>query len=398
MISFPENSHAAGERDTFSGIYSSLINNSTHILGGGIPVGTVLLIREDRYTEYSKLLLKYFLSQGIASGHHILFASAEERPSNFIKGLPWIASSGSDGSEDAGDGGSGANRLAEMLEDKMTIAWRYKKMKRFESSVEDGGLVMHQGVERPFCQVFDLTKLIPQSSIESAPMTLVDASMWDDEIEDPYHKLLSIIRQVIDEKYFRASVSPPAGVERNIMRIGIHSIASSSWKSRTPHDLFRFFHALRGLLRYSYSAAVITIPAYIYDSPSFIRRVEHVSDAVIGLESFAGSFSHAAIYALTPSHVRTLKGSPETVNSVYSATYHGLFHVYKLPAINSLIAPSAKLSVLSGGGGNNLGFKLRRKKFSIETFHLPPEGGVNERRTKDGIKSDEKDVVDRSEW
>ncbi|CAG8802435.1 14713_t:CDS:2, partial [Dentiscutata erythropus] len=72
--------------------------------------------------------------------------------------------------------------------------------------------------------------------------------------------------------------------------------------------------------------------------------------------------------------------SSATVNSAYSAEYHGLFHVHKLPSINSLIPPSIKLSILAGNGTeNNLGFKLRRKKFSIETFHLPPEGGINER-------------------
>ena len=83
------------------------------------------------------------------------------------------------------------------------------------------------------------------------------------------------------------------------------------------------------------------------------------------------------------------------MQSIYSATYHGLFHVHKLPTLNSLIPSSTKLSVLSGGGGNNLGFKLRRKKFTIETFHLPPEGGINERRvgpeTNKSVKKKEED-------
>ncbi|CAG8759994.1 398_t:CDS:2, partial [Acaulospora morrowiae] len=324
----------------------------------------------DRYTEYSKLLLKYYLSQGIASGHHVLFASAEEDPINFIKGLPWIADNESDSLDGVADDGK-------LLEEKMTIAWRYKNMKKFESGIKSSnsnivtssvlhhkqipvgsGLGNNQKLESAFNHVFDLTKLIPQSTIESAQMTLVDVNTWNDN-EDPYNRLLSKIHQVIDEKHFRSSVSPPAGVERNAMRIGIHSIASPSWRSKSPHDLFRFFHALRGLLRISCSSAVITIPAHLYDSSLFIRRIEHMSDSVIELESFAGS--------------------PSAANSVYSATYHGLFHVYKLPTINSLLSSSAKLSILSGGGGNNLGFKLRRKKFSIETFHLPPEGGVGER-------------------
>lgn len=66
----------------------------------------------------------------------------------------------------------------------------------------------------------------------------------------------------------------------------------------------------------------------------------------------------------------------------YTQNYHGFFYVHKLPVLNSLLPPSTKLSVLSAGGSNDLAFKLRRKRFAIETFHLPPEGGVSERRTE----------------
>jgi elongator complex protein 4 len=58
--------------------------------------------------------------------------------------------------------------------------------------------------------------------------------------------------------------------------------------------------------------------------------------------------------------------------------------------LNSLLPPSTKLSVLSAGGSNDLGFKLRRKRFAIETFHLPPEGGVVTRRTEPPSTTDTK--------
>ncbi|CAG8711453.1 7479_t:CDS:2 [Funneliformis mosseae] len=292
-----------------------------HILGGGIPIGSVLLIKEDRHTEYARLLLKYFLVQGIVSGHHVLLSTAEERePKNFIMGLPWLSNDTDDSVVDDDD------KTTE-LEEKMTIAWRYKGLKKFESSVKNR------------------------------------------------------IRNVIEENHLNSLLVPPSNVERNnAIRIGIHSIASPSWQSRSSHDIFAFLHALRGLLRFSFGAAVITIPAYLYTSSfsepcSFIRRIEHMCDAVVEVESFAGS--------------------PATTNAIYSATYHGLFHVHKLPTLNSLIPSSTKLSVLSGGSGNNLGFKLRRKKFTIETFHLPPEGGINERRvgpeTNKSVKKEEDD-------
>lgn len=78
----------------------------------------------------------------------------------------------------------------------------------------------------------------------------------------------------------------------------------------------------------------------------------------------------------------SIVGDPVHNEASYTQNYHGFFHVHKLPVLNSLLPPSTKLSVLSAGGSNDLGFKLRRKRFTIETFHLPPEGGVVTRRTE----------------
>ncbi|KAJ1679471.1 Elongator subunit elp4, partial [Spiromyces aspiralis] len=47
------------------------------ILGGGLPVGSILLIEEDRQSEYSRILFSYFISQGIAATHKVCIASAE---------------------------------------------------------------------------------------------------------------------------------------------------------------------------------------------------------------------------------------------------------------------------------------------------------------------------------
>jgi elongator complex protein 4 len=86
-------------------------------------------------------------------------------------------------------------------------------------------------------------------------------------------------------------------------------------------------------------------------------------------------------------------GSPP-LQSIFPA-YSGFLHIHRLPTPNSLLPPSAKLSVLrglapgsnstsSGAGGmdNNLGFKLKRRRgLVIETLHLEEGGGTNERRT-----------------
>ncbi|CAJ0745221.1 8884_t:CDS:2, partial [Entrophospora sp. SA101] len=167
-----------------------------------------------------------------------------------------------------------------------------------------------------YCEIFDLTKIIPNSILESSSklITLIDGTNWinqenivKDNVDDEnqYETILIKLQKIIKEN------NP-----RNILRIGIHSIASPFWKARNSNDVFRFLHALRGLIRNTYSSAIITIPAYLYEpiNASFIRKIEHICDAVVEIESFAG-------------------------------------------------------------------FKLRRKRFSIEVFHLPPEGEIKETKS-----------------
>lgn len=100
---------------------------------------------------------------------------------------------------------------------------------------------------------------------------------------------------------------------------------------------------------------VFTIPAYLYNdfhnlnTCSLIRKAEHAADAVIEVESF--------------------EGSPAPLDAKYSSDYHGLLHVAKLFRVESTMM-ATRLSNLQL---HSLGFKVRRKRFLIESFTLPPE-------------------------
>ncbi|KAG0349432.1 Elongator subunit elp4 [Podila minutissima] len=419
------------------------------ILGGGLPVGTILLIQEDRQTSYGQLLLKYFLRQGIVAGDKCVVVSGDESPEAIVRSLMGIAGEeslagqmqqGVDNRDDEEDSKNrkkkGINDDEDSDQDRLTIAWRYSGLKKFESGVEGRQPAISSRVNRapvageappaasqiPFCEQFDLTTRISAKALESADTTLIDSGELlksasidngdndgDDydgndpkDRPDQYRNVLDRIRETLIEGGFSTTLtkdavakqaqSPAALAERHICRIGINSIASPSWRSKTPHDLYKFLHALRGLLRFSFGAAVITIPAHLYGTVDqrhafdgsttspFIHRIEQLCDASVRIESFAGALTNASSAA---------------------SAYHGLFHVHKVPVLNALIPSSTKLSILldgsakgsggpSGPGGNgggsskgvnNLGFKVRRKRFAIETFHLPPEGGVGQRRT-----------------
>ncbi|KAF7728843.1 Elongator subunit elp4 [Apophysomyces ossiformis] len=351
------------------------------ILGGGLPVGTVLLVKEDRATSYAQLLLKYFLAQGIASGHNCALASRDDDPEELLRNLMWLANAAEPDDDDDVE----ATKASRSDNDRMKIAWRYSHLKKFGSSIRASSPTTTTTATStktttpttettttpkpastdppPYCSLFDLTKRIPQDILDEARTTIIDRSTeFEMDDSDDYGTLLDDIRQVVVKGGFSSAIAMPPNTPRNALRIGIHSLASPSWRCKSAYDVYKFFHALRGLLRFSFGAALVTIPAYLYDNPSFIRRIEHMVDGVIGIESFAGSPVHN--------------------DAPYTQNYHGFFHVDKLPVLNSLLPPSTKLSVLSGGGSNDLAFKLRRKRFTIETFHLPPEGGVSTRRTE----------------
>ncbi|KAG1446073.1 hypothetical protein G6F56_009694 [Rhizopus delemar] len=326
-----------------------------------------MLIKEDRATTYAQLLLKYFIAQGIASGHHCAVTSRDEDPEEMLRTLMWLSNQDKDDDDD-----NIKNSQTEGESDRMKIAWRYSHLKRLEGGVKPkpaSPVSVKPTIEqdnknieepKPYCSQFDLTKRISKEALEEAKM---DILQWDYQGDEDYKTLIDQVRKVVLEGNFSSAVPVAPGTPRNALRLAIHSIASPSWQSQSPHDLYKFFHALRGLLRFSFGTAMITIPAHLYDEePQFIKRIEYMVDAVIEIESFAGDPVHN--------------------EAAYTQNYHGFFHVHKLPVLNSLLPPSTKLSVLSGGGSNDLGFKLRRKRFAIETFHLPPEGGVVTRRTE----------------
>lgn len=56
-----------------------------YILGGGIQVGTVLLVEEDKYAAYSNVLVRYFLAEGVVQKHGLFLATLDEDPKAMVR-------------------------------------------------------------------------------------------------------------------------------------------------------------------------------------------------------------------------------------------------------------------------------------------------------------------------
>ncbi|XP_033339952.1 elongator complex protein 4 [Megalopta genalis] len=322
-------------------LISTGIPSLDHIIGGGLPIGSLLVIEEDRFGTYAKVMTKYFAAEGVVTEQPVLIASKDAKTARFVTEMPAVITD------------TKSNSQMHHLDEQMKIAWRYQNMKAVDSSPGEG---------QSFGHFYDLTKKMERETIEKA-----DITQWNDDScptkdstfeNSSYSKVLQCIQKTISEGQYSISETP---AKRQILRIAIHSLGSRLWFSDTEEksnqDLLKFLYLFRVLLRYSYAVGVVTVPVDCLDNSSaVVQQVEHLSDVAIRLESFMGS---------------------KAENSPLFKDFHGLLHLRKLPALNTIASHNPE--------ARDLVFRLRRKSFVIEVLHLPSEMGDTAQREQDEI-------------
>ncbi|CAD7013079.1 putative elongator complex protein 4 [Ceratitis capitata] len=91
------------------------------IVGGGLPVGSVCLIEEDKYVTFSKVLSKYFVAEGVVSGQSILLGSLDDDPKEMMLKLPKPLNDDEDDSERTPE-------KEDSPKNGLRIAWRYNDL------------------------------------------------------------------------------------------------------------------------------------------------------------------------------------------------------------------------------------------------------------------------------
>uniref|UniRef100_A0A8C9YVP2 Elongator complex protein 4 n=1 Tax=Sander lucioperca TaxID=283035 RepID=A0A8C9YVP2_SANLU len=324
-------------------LVSTGVTSLDYLLGGGLAVGTVLLIEEDRYESYSRMILKYFLAEGVVCRHELFVAAAQDNPDDIYRyerrcrlvckllGRKFVVP-----------------HLTQNSLDAMKIAWRYQNLPKVQSALASSSRFGHY---------YDVSKTMEPEIRQAAKCHRfyptehpTQSSPTHSTMPESYSALLKSLQEVIHREGF--DVAAPMSKSRNILRIGLHSLGSALWgddlcchdNPRNGHALTTFLYGLRALLRSSLSVAVVTVPSHLIQDRALMGSITRLCDNAIALESF--------------------KGSERETNPLYK-DYHGLLHVRQVPHLNCL---ASKLP-----DHKDLAFKLKRKQFSIERLHLPPD-------------------------
>jgi elongator complex protein 4 len=301
-------------------LVSSGIESLDNILGGGLPLGSLILVEEDKFTHYASSIANYFIEQGLASGQHLIALSPEESLETILQQLSsWSHDPPAITSQQEEESATAAST-------PMKIAWRYEHLR----TAMNHDLPRTSAVDQVYLHGSDLSRRAQAKDYDHHqihPLNLSEMASYDDVLRE--------LTQIIEKKYLAS-----ASGDRQVLRICLKSWMSPLWEDDNKQHLFRFLHSLRGLLRYSLALCMMTVPMHLYETPR--SAVEQVADIILRIESFSGS--------------ATLQDLSE---------YHGILHIRKLPRLNTLVHIPMETT--------QYGFKTKRKKFIIEKIHLPPE-------------------------
>lgn len=304
-----------------------------YIIGGGLPLGGIVLVEEDAFGTYCVQLLKYYVAEGIEQQHHIYFASGDFEQAKFLCELPKALQ--------VTTGSAALHAPAPVASDgDLKIAFRYERMAK-QDSLLDYEELNH---------VFDFSDRIESSKLAGASVVTFDpCEKWQKgnsrcagaALDSNYASVLAGVSRLVDKA--KADENPL----QFAVRVALQGLCSPTWGSLAGFS--SFLHTLKSVIRGEPVSVFVTVPAVITGAhPSVLRRCRRLADIVIKLQAFDDQERGA--------------------NPLYK-NYHGLLQIVKLCRLSSLGIRMPECDFL---------FHQRSKKFVVERLHLPPDLGADE--------------------
>lgn len=295
------------------------------ILGGGLHLGSLVMVMEDAEAPHHLLLLRNFMSQGLLHNQPLLYASPSKDPKAFLGTLPSPIPSKEEKAP-----------APETDQEKgLRIAWQYRKyIGEHQSNHEN-----RSDTKKEYCNEFDLRKPLKLPSLGAQRIDCFS------------------ILESQNLAAFRGRCSTfLAQVPRNNKgigyagRIAIQSFcAPQCGYSDKEWDMLSFIRFLKRILRSSNAVAVITFPPSLL-SQSLSKRWQHMADTLLSVRAIPDEDKELA---------SLLTGYQDMV---------GLLHIHKVAQINTQVPV-----ILDA---NTFSLKLhRRKSLVLERLNQAPVDG-----------------------
>lgn len=239
---------------------SSGIRDLDKILGGGFPLGSLVMVMEDPEAPHHMLLLRNFMSQGLIHNQPLLYASPSKDPRAFLGTLPSPVSSRDDKSR---------NVDAEQ-EKGLRIAWQYKKYFGDHQPNLDG----QRDGKLEFCNDFNLRKPLEKHLLTGKHVDCI--SLQDCSSLITFRDRCST---------FLAQLPRYDGNITCAGRIAIQSFCAPQCEYFDMEwDMLSSIRSLKSMVRSSNAVAFITFPASLV-SPSFSKRWQHLADTLLSVKA-----------------------------------------------------------------------------------------------------------------
>jgi len=346
----PKRKFAAPPTGIKPSFHSGVLQTSTGIptldaiIGGGISMGSLLLVEEDDNGSYSKLIERCFLSAGVECYHHIFYSHPTESLSKFQLYAK----------QDPSSATGGPSQKQSLPNDRMKIAHQYQNqspdqmMSRHSiSSTKSAGTAIDLSTPR---------------STEEAQQRVQVTTCYDQS------HLLTSLRNHYASESPSGPTNPRMLHKRVAFRTLVTGLGSISWEG-TERDQLVFLNELRKLSPVN-SFTVVTMPAFAVND-----RHRRYFDCAVRLK--------ALVAGLEPTSHEFVQ------SSVRKMGYHGLISVTKCNSSQCLnpMKPDS----------NEMAFKYKKVGgLHIETIHLPPEDTVqNERNQRqNSVNTSNKQISD----
>lgn len=356
----PEHVKAKGVKPTTFGglgIVSSGNKELDNLLGGGITLGTSLVLQSDKLTNFGETLMQYSIAEGVSMFHDVLLLTHDEfLAENIISSLPYNRNLGHQNSAEDMSKTSGEKESGPPTEDEETdaprsagkIAWQYDKYicKDSKGPALSSNSLYKSLSSSQFCCSYDLSRRLQSHILKNnAIQTFCCASAPNLQAAlDEYYNVVVTFMQSVQERKRR-------GLSSGVVRIFLPKIEcwlsfagdKDRYSATSTSTIAAFTLRLKHLLRSTRSVLFISVLPEA--APRLLAaKLSGLHDSALSIETFAGreaSISHEF------------------------HDFMGFFSVTKIQHVGNLVAHVPP--------GSKFGLKRDRRKLHIEPLHLPPE-------------------------